>query len=47
VLERNDERGSTEKAADPDLSEANVRGKCQSCCRLSSVVAPDNFTSFW
>jgi hypothetical protein len=33
------------RAEDPDLSKANVRGKCQSCGRLSYVVAPDNFTS--
>ncbi len=35
------------RADDPDLSEANVRGKCQSCGRLSYVVAPDNLTSLW
>ena len=35
------------RADDPDLSKANVRGKCQSCGRLSYVVAPDNFTSLW
>jgi hypothetical protein len=36
-----------DRADDPDLSKANVRGKCQSCGRLSYVVSPDEFTSLW
>jgi hypothetical protein len=36
-----------DRADNPDLSKANVRGKCQSCGRISYVVAPDNFTSLY